>query len=255
MRSQVRRSLWSLTCIGWTGCGLTVSSNVEEKTGVGDAPPPFVQLFDGETLSGWHAVPDESASDWSVRDGAIRGLGSENRLSYLVWEDAGLTDFDLRLRYRMLTNGNTGVEVRAQPDASGKRPFVGYHADLGHPGIGAHILGAWDFHFAGRKEYPCKRGKRLVIRADGSTRYSDLDPSIALRLSDVRRRAWNDLRVLARGSRFQMFINGRLASEFSDEMRHGRLEYGAIALQLHDKGMRVAFKDIRLRRLAASWEK
>jgi len=209
-------------------------------------------MFDGETLTGWRAVPSESASDWSVRDGAILGRGSVQRLSYLVWEDTGLTDFELRLSYRMLTDGNTGVEVRAQPDTSGKRPFEGYHADLGHPGIGPHILGAWDFHFARRKEHPCKRGTRLVIREDGSTSYSKLNPATALRLSDIRARDWNDLRVLVQGNRFQSFINGRLASEFSDQLRQGRLEHGAIALQLHDKGMRVAFKNIQLRRLAAS---
>ena len=44
-------------------------------------------LFNGTTLDGWHAVPKESAPDWTVRDGAIVGRGSADRLSYLVLED------------------------------------------------------------------------------------------------------------------------------------------------------------------------
>jgi hypothetical protein len=85
----------------------------------------FVSLFDGKTLDGWHAVPNESASDWTVRDGAIVGRGSADRLSYLVWKDEHLTDFELELRYRLPGKGNTGVEIRGQPDPTGKRPFEG----------------------------------------------------------------------------------------------------------------------------------
>jgi len=210
----------------------------------------FVSLFDGKTLDGWHAVPKESASDWSVQDGAIVGLGSADRLSYLVWKDEQLTDFVLEFQYRLPTEGNTGVEVRSQPDLSGKRPFEGYHADLGHVGIGAHILGAWDFHFASREEYPCYRGTRLIIDEEGRTKSSNIRG--ALTAEDVRPRDWNAARVIARGKHFQFFINGKLASEFTDNAKQGRLDHGAIGLQIHDKGGHVEFKDVRLKRLTSS---
>jgi len=208
----------------------------------------FVSIFDGRTLDGWHAVPKDSASDWTVRDGAIVGRGSADRLVYLVWKDDQLTDFELELRYRLPGKGNSGIEIRSQPDPSGKRPFEGYHADLGHVGIGPHILGAWDFHFAKRKEYPCHRGTRLVIDEQGEAHFSPIPG--ALTPADVRPHRWNDVRVIARGHHFRFFINGKPASEFSDNARHGRLDRGAIGLQIHDKGMQVEFKDIRLKRLA-----
>ncbi len=207
----------------------------------------FVALFDGKTLDGWHAVPPDSASDWSVEDGVIVGRGSADRLVYLVWKDEQLTDFELRFRYRMRTKGNTGVEIRSQPDPSGKRPFEGYHADLGHVGIGPQILGGWDFHFATREEYPCYRGTRLVIDEQGRTT-SETIPG-ALTADDVRPMQWNDVRVVARGRHFWFYINGKLASEFVDNAKEGRLDSGAIGLQLHDKGMRVEFDDVRLKRL------
>jgi len=207
----------------------------------------FVSIFDGRTLDGWHAVPKDCASDWSVRDGAIVGNGSADRLAYLVWKDERLTDFELEFQYRLPGEGNTGVEIRSQPDRTGKRPFEGYHADLGHVGIGPHILGAWDFHFATRKEYPCHRGTRLVIDEDGKAHASTIPG--ALTLADIRPHQWNNVRVVARGNHFRFFINGKLASEFTDNARSGRLEHGAIGLQIHDKGMQVEFKDIRLKQL------
>ena len=67
----------------------------------------------------------------------------------------------------MVTEGNSGVEVREHVDKTGKRPFEGYHADFGHVGIGPEVLGAWDFHFAKREEYYCGRGLSLVINREG----------------------------------------------------------------------------------------
>jgi len=208
----------------------------------------FVSIFDGKTLDGWRAVPEESASDWTLRDGVIVGHGSVDRLAYLVWKEDHLTDFELELQYRLPAEGNTGVEVRSQPDLTGKRPFEGYHADIGHVGIGPGILGAWDFHFATREEYPCERGTRLAIDEDGKT-HSTTIPG-ALTAEDVRPHQWNDVRIIARGNHFQFFINGKLGSEFTDNAKQGRLDQGAIGLQIHDKDMRVEFKDIRLKRLA-----
>lgn len=207
----------------------------------------FVSLFDGKTLDGWHAVPKESAADWSVEDGIIVGRGSANRLVYLVWKDADLADFELQMRYRLPGKGNTGVEIRSQPDLTGKRPFEGYHADLGHVGIGPHILGAWDFHFAKRREPPCPRGTRLLIDENDLPLASPI--SGALTADDVHRDRWNLVRIVAHGNRFQFFINGKLSSEFTDNAKRGRLDRGAIGLQIHDKGMQVEFKDIRLKRL------
>ena len=230
--------------------GLLVAAGLVSQARAEPDKEGFKPLFDGRSLDGWYAIPESTASDWSVRDGAIVGIGSENRQSYLVWKEYDLTDFELRFEYRLLTNGNTGVEIHAQPDKTGKRPFEGYHADLGHVGIGDNVLGAWDFHFAKRKEHPCPRGTSLVINEDQSTQVRKLKE--AVQLEDIRRRDWNRVRVIARGSHFQFFINGRLASEFTDNASDGQLKSGAIGLQLHDKGMHVEFRKLELKRRPAS---
>lgn len=210
----------------------------------------FEPIFDGRTLAGWRAVPEADIAAWSVVDGTLQARGLEDRQSYLVYaEDEVLTDFKLKFSYRMLTDGNTGVELRARPDRSGKRHFEGYHADLGHVGIGAHILGAWDFHFATRKEFPCPRGTRLIIDESGAGHPESIDES--LELADIRKRDWNQCLVVAKGNRFQFFVNGKLSSEFTDGIAEGRLESGAIALQIHEKGTEIAFRDILLKRLGS----
>ncbi len=208
--------------------------------------PDFVSIFDGESLDGWRPFPEETASDWSVRDGVILAAGTEDRLSYLVWREEDLADFEMKFSYRMLTDGNTGLEVRSHVDTTGKRPFEGYHADFGHVGIGPQVLGAWDFHFATREEPPCHRGTRLVIDPDGTLHLTKIDD--ALTADDVNKRDWNDVHIIARGAHFQMLINGKLASEFTDNHQE-RLLSGAIGLQLHDAGMKTEFRDLQLKKL------
>jgi len=205
----------------------------------------FVSLFDGKSLDGWHAYPENSKGDWSVRGGAITGIGSANRLSYLVWKDEKLADFELRFQYRMVTKGNSGVEIHARKDKSGKRPYEGYHADFGDVSLGPNVLGAWDFHFAKRREHPCPRGTSLVINEDQSAEATELKN--ATQLEDIRKRDWNKVRIVARKNHFQFFLNGKLASEFTDNASEGQLKRGAIGLQLHEKGMEVEFKDLWLK--------
>ena len=71
-----------------------------------------------------------------------------------------------------------------------------------------------------------------------STRIPD-----ALTKEDVQRAGWNRVRVVATGRHFVFSVNGTLAAEFTDNARTGRLDRGAIGLQIHDKGMRVEFKE------------
>lgn len=221
------------------------SSKAQLRSSTSKLEEGFVAMFDGLTLDGWSAVPENTGADWSVRDGAIVGVGSADRQIFLVWKDREVADFELRLQYRLLTKGNTGIEIRAHPDATRKRPFQAYHADIGHVDIGPNVLGAWDFHFANRKEHACPRGTSLVIDDSDQPHSAKIDN--ALSPDDVRSQDWNDVRVIAIGNRCQFFINGKLASEFTDNFGPDPFRKGAIGLQLHNRGMRVEFGDLRIR--------
>lgn len=205
----------------------------------------FVSVFDGKTLDGWETMPGKASKAWVVRDGMIVGDGDKGR-SYLVLENKQIADFELKLSYRFPGEGNSGISIRARKDPTGKREFQSYHADFGHVGIGKQVLGAWDFHTPGRQEHACFRGDRLVIDENDKPTVTPIEGAVTR--DDIRKGGWNHVHVIARGNNFKFFINGKPASEFTEHLsKERRLDRGMIQLQLHDPGMIVHFKDIRLK--------
>ena len=205
----------------------------------------FVSIFDGKTLKGWEAVPAKTAPAWSVKDGMIVGNGDKGR-GYLVYENKQIADLELKFSYRFPGKGNSGVSIRARVDKTRKRLFQSYHADLGHLGIGRQILGAWDFHTPGRKEHSCLRGDRLVIDENDRPTLTKIKGAVTQK--DIKKGDWNTVHVIAKGNNFKFFINDKPAAEFTEHLPQAkRLDKGMILFQLHDRGMIVHFKDIRLK--------
>lgn len=205
----------------------------------------WVSMFDGQTLEGWSVLPEATRDAWSVKDGIIVGTGPKDR-SYLTYAKQDVRDFELKLCYRFIGKGNSGVSIRARVDETGKRGFQCYHADFGHAGIGKNVLGAWDFHTPGRTEHRCFRGDRLVIDENDKASISPIsDP---LRLEHIHAGNWNGVHLIVREDNFKLYINGRLASEFTEHLpAHRKLDRGMIQLQLHDPGMVVQFQNPRIR--------
>lgn len=216
----------------------------EEKT----AEDGFVFIFDGKTLKGWEATPAENAPAWTVEDGMIVGDGDKG-IGYLAFEKDDIADLEFKLSYRFPGNGNSGVSIRVRKDETGRRAFRSYHADLGHVGIGKQVLGAWDFHTPGRREHACFRGDRLVIDKNDNPTVTKIEGAVTL--DDIHKGGWNDLHIIAKGNNFKFFINGKPASEFTEHLpMEKRLKKGKILLQLHDPGMIVQYKNIRLKVLS-----
>jgi hypothetical protein len=72
----------------------------------------------------------------------------------------------------------------------------------------------------------------------------------AITLEEISKTGWNDMHVIANGNNFKFLINGKLASEFTENIPpEKRLDKGMITLQIHDPGMIVYFKNIRLKLL------
>ena len=206
----------------------------------------FVSIFDGKTLKGWEATPAKSAPAWTVRDGMIVGNGDKGR-GYLTYSpNKNVADLEMKFSYRFPDKGNSGVSIRAIVDKTRKRDFQSYHADLGHHGIGKNVMGAWDFHTPGRKEHRCFRGDRLVIGEDDKPTITSIEDSLSA--DDIKKGDWNSVHIIAKGNNFKLYINGKLSSEFTEHLPQAkRLKNGMIQLQLHDPGMIVYFKDLKLK--------
>ena len=241
--SPIRSNVLWLTAV-LLGCSkvLTLAQAEDTKT-LNDS---FVSIFDGKSLNGWEATPSESAQAWEVKNGHIVGNGDKGR-GYLIYnKNKDIADLELKFSYRFPGKGNSGVSIRAIPDKTGRRDFQSYHADIGHVGIGKQVLGAWDFHTPGRREHRCFLGDSLVIGKDDEPTITPIKSG--LDVSEIKKSRWNDVHVIAKENVFRFYINGKLASEFTEHLpKPKRLKSGMIQLQLHDPGMVVQFKNIKLK--------
>ena len=163
----------------------------------------FKALFDGQSLDGW--VGDETF--WSVQDGAIVAESTAekpcNHNTFLQWGLGRVDDFDLRLKFRISgsASANSGVQFRSQVQPDGH--VVGYQADISLDGRFTGMV--YDEHGRG---ILCQPGATAVV--DGDT------PSVRPKNAAANEEAkaafqpndWNEYRILARGNRVQLFING-----------------------------------------------
>ena len=233
----------------WLAVAALGFSQITPNTQAADANPDkngFVTIFDGNSLDGWEATPAKSAPAWEAKNGAIVGTGDKGR-GYLTYsKNKNVADLEMKFSYRFPGKGNSGVSIRAIPDKTGRRDFQSYHADLGHVGIGGKVLGAWDFHTPGHREHRCFRGDVLVIGKDDAPTITPVKNG--LKVTDIKKGKWNAVHIIAKGNNFKLYINGKLSSEFTEHLPLAkRLKSGMIQLQLHDPGMIVEFKDIKLK--------
>ena len=248
---MLRRTFGMVALVGFVSACVMVQAADEKKAETPKADKDgFVSIFDGKTLDGWEASSEKGKKAWSVVDGAIQGDGDKGGRGYLIYAaNKELANLELKLKYRFPKVGkkaNSGVSIRAVKDKTRKRDFQSYHADIGHVGIGKKVLGAWDFHTPGRREHRCFRGDSLVIAENDKPTITPIKDG--LKVEDIKKNDWNELHIIASGNKFQMFINGKLSSEFTENLpEEKRLKKGQIQFQLHDPGMIAEFKDIKLK--------
>ena len=93
----------------------------------------FKSLFNGKDLAGWAGRPQH----WSVEDGAITGRTTKEHPAegnnFLIWKGGTVSDFELRLSYKIVPNNdkgfaNSGIQYRSKDFSN----FVvgGYQADM-----------------------------------------------------------------------------------------------------------------------------
>jgi hypothetical protein len=218
---------------------------VHVVTGSARSEEGFDRIFDGETLRGWKAL---DMSYWSVRDGAILGKSTPEHPcvtnQFLVWQGGDVADFELRLKFRVAGNGgNSGVQFRSvlRPDGLA----VGYQADIYQSG--GYLGGVCDeLHNRKGPELLSANGEKTVIDASGKRTATKLGAPATMRPAGE----WNDYRILAKGQRIILEINGVKSTELLDE-ESGQFDLkGFLGLQLRaGDPMTVEFKEIYLKKL------
>ena len=185
------------------------------------AEKPWVSLFDGTDLSGWKT---NGAEKWVVDDGAILGESTVGKYGYLTSEKT-YRDFNLRLRFRCETNGNSGVFTRSRITGDSPKTgpdIVGMQVEVDPT---RHTGGIYESGGRGWVALPTPEGERAIKPRD-----------------------WNDLEILAQGNHFTTRLNGVQIVDFTDPAP--KFTEGEIGLQLHTGGgVKIRFKDIYIKEL------
>jgi len=205
----------------------------------GEAAEGFQPLFDGKTLAGWRTYKAaEPKPQWQVVDGAITltaGGGGD-----LITKEQ-FADFELRWEWKIAAEGNSGVMWRvAETREAASRTGPEYQ-----------LLD------------PASKGKYLgeVQKGNVGGALYDLVPAEPARSKPAG--AWNESRLVVRGGRFELHLNGAktaevdLASEawrkmlggskFATWPRFAKEPKGHLCLQ--DHGNPVSFRRLRIKTL------
>lgn len=177
--------------------------------------PEFKSLFNGKDLTGWTIHGTEK---WYVENGElICESGPDKQYGYLSTNEP-YKNFDLRLKFKLEANGNSGVFIRSGIDGTKISGWQVEVAPLGHSTGGIY------------ESY----GREWLIKPSPENE-KQLKPD-----------SWNVMRILAKNDKVTTWLNGKKMVHLKDEkIGQGR---GFIALQIHDGGgIKVRWKDIQIK--------
>jgi len=184
------------------------------------AEPGFTPIFNGKNLDGWEV---DTPGLWQVRDGAIAGKHGGLKYNDFLRTRKRYENFILKLEFRLAGGvGNSGIQFRSKP-VPNSHEVSGYQADIGEKYWGA----LYD---------ESRRNKVLAA------------PEPAL-LANLKKDAWNEYVIEARGRRIRLQVNG---VQTVDYLETGATidRAGFIALQVHSgPGIEVEFRNLRIREL------
>jgi hypothetical protein len=176
----------------------------------------WISLFDGQTLSGWRA--NENPTTFRVENGEIVVHGPRAHLFYDgPVMNHEFKDFELKADVMTRPRANSGIFIRTGFQPTGW-PSQGYevqvnnsHSDWRRTGS---LYGVQDVREAGRDN------------------------------------EWFTMHTIVRGRHVQVMVDGRQTVDYTEPAESAtRLTGGTIALQGHDPGSEVHYRNIMIRPL------
>jgi hypothetical protein len=203
----------------------------------------FVAIFDG-TLKDWDGDPVY----WRVENGMLIGEVRPDTLlkrnTFIIWRGGEVTDFELKLEYRVSAAGNSGINYRSSEVADVKWAMRGYQADID----GKDQWSGQNYEERGRT-FLAYRGQSVVMKPGAGPEIVKVLGDRAELQKKVRKEEWNEAHIIAHGNLLQHFTNGVLMSEVRDEDPEKRSMKGLLGVQVHvGPPMKIEFRNIRLKR-------
>lgn len=194
----------------------------------------FLPLFDGKTLNGWTPQDPALSEAFKVEDGAILTHGKFTHLFYSgTVNNAQFKNFELRFDFKMANKSNSGVFFHtknpgpAGTDGKPKKVEQGYECQV------------CDDEF----KDPKKTGSLYDIED--------------IKESPAKPNEWNTYIIRVEGRHIVLSVNGKVTVDYTEPVppnrkkgREGRVvSSGTFALQAHDPGSKVWFRNIRVKLL------
>ncbi len=192
---------------------------------LGAAEPGFTPLFDGKDLNGWK--PSENPQTWSIRDGAIVAHGLRSHLFYVGdFQNHTFKNFELKVDVMTKPGSNGGVYIETQ------------YQDGGWPGKGFEIQVNNTYKSDPRKTFSIYEVEDVHEQAAQDNQWFTED-------------------ITARGDTITVKYDGKVMAHWTQpadwngtkDFVGRRIGEGTIALQAHDPGSEVWYKNIRIKPL------
>jgi hypothetical protein len=185
------------------------------------ADSEWKSLFDGKSLDGWKI--NENDKSWSIEDGAIKSHGDRSHLFY-VGDEKPFKNFHFSAQVMTKENSNAGIFIHTKFQKDGW-PTQGYEAQVNNS----------------YNKDPQKTG--------------GLYNTVKVEKAPAEDNKWFKYEIIVEGQHIQVLIDGKQIVDYVEPKdKAGTIklspEGGTFALQAHDPGSTVFFKDIKVKRLA-----
>lgn len=187
-----------------------------------DADSGWVSIFDGKTLNGWKL--NENPETFSVQDGAIVAHGDRSHLFYDgPVANHNFKNFEFKAQVMTKPNSNAGIYFHTQYQPEGW-PSKGYEVQVNNS------------HSDWR-------------RTGGLYAIDDV------REPPAKDNEWYTQHIVVNGKNVKVMIDGKTVVDYTepenperpDGMKDRLISSGTFALQGHDPGSTVLFKDIMVK--------
>ena len=183
----------------------------------------WVSLFDGKTLNGWKV--NEVPEAWKVVDGTIVVNGPRSHLFY-VGDEQPFVNFEFKAEVKANPNSNSGIYIHTkfQPDGW---PKYGFETQVNNS----------------YNSDPRKTGSLYGV--------------VDVKEQNVEDNTWWTQHIIVKGKQVIIKINEKEVVNYTepdnqkafDGSFERRLGSGTFALQGHDPGSTVTYRNIRVKRL------
>jgi len=182
----------------------------------------WVSLMDGKTMNGWKA--SESASSWTVQDGAFVAHGNRSHLFY-VGDDKPFVNFEVKVDCKTEPGSNGGIYVHTK------------YQDNGWPKYG------YEIQVNNTHSDPIKTGSVYGVKN-------------VMNVSPAQDGKWWTQHIIVQGHRIIVKVDDKVINDYTEDPNRQpgkdftrKLDSGTIALQGHDPKSTVCYKNIKVKRL------